>query len=237
MNISSLEQFLIRFRYHEHGEGNSLMLVGPVLMDIFYVYELSLRIWNAAVAAQWCAPRSMRIDDYFVRGAYFFIEPEERETTTASLLAESFEDRNGKAIPGSLSSLHEEIVYYMISLVDWHRQYDMGNMDDAGKVILADDVSRVSVFYCSKDGCDKSYSLPNIFCPQHQAEENVEKFPATYQEILNMAGMDEWEAEDSSGAVCPHGNYFELDSVKNDECGCRNPMEKIELLTLPSTIV
>ena len=233
----SIERFITRFQYHENGEGKTLMLVGPVLMDMLYVYELSFRIWKAVSAQQWCNARNVRIDRHFVFAAYHFVEPEELDTTTANLLAESFVLSMPKAFQGSLASLHTEIVDYMISLVDWHRQYALGYVDAAGYVVANDSVNSVKVFYCATEGCDKSYSLPNIYCPQHQAEKKVEDFPASYQEVLNMAGLDEWDAEDSSGAYCPHSNYFDLSFEGNAECGCRNPMEKIELLTIPSVVV
>jgi hypothetical protein len=237
------EYFTMRYRYSPYGEGFNLMLLNGVLVNIREAFEISSRIWKALSAAQWCSAENVSLSEENVRSAYDFILPVERDSQTMILFEDVFYHMRSKAIQGSLAILFEGIFADLTSLVTWHKAYDMVKIDADGYVIEQEETPKASVFYCSALDCKETFSLPRIYCAKHMksireevevdsVREKIENFPASYQEILNMSGFEDWEAEDNSAAVCPHGYSFVLDAEKNEECGCRNPMEKIELLTI-----
>jgi len=237
------EYFTMRYRYSPYGEGFNLMLLNGVLVNIREAFEISSRIWKALSAAQWCATENVFLGEPNIVSAYDFIVPVERDSQTMILFEDVFYHMRGKAIQGSLAILFEGIFVDLTSLVAWHKAFATDKVDADGYVIELEETPTASVFHCSADGCTETFFLPRIYCAKHiksireevEAEsvsEKIENFPASYQEILNMTGYEDWEAEDDSAAYCPHGNFFELDSTVNKECGCRNPMEKIELMTL-----
>lgn len=48
------------------------------------------------------------------------------------------------------------------------------------------------------------------------------------QEILNANGFGEWEVEDDSVIICPHGNAIEYDGSCSD--GCISPFLTLGLI-------
>lgn len=49
------------------------------------------------------------------------------------------------------------------------------------------------------------------------------------QDLLDNSGYEDWEVEDDSILVCPHGNRIEWDGQSGD-CGCISPLIEMGII-------